>query len=127
MKFIKIIIVGYLVLFCIGFVLTHVLNIGSDTLNAYDFAGDLVWYRTGFYALVLATWTRVSGWFFNRRVAIKLSDESFVFESEDSERKYQESVRMAAEKEITYFRSIWWKVAVFFAIFEIAAVQKFWL
>ncbi len=127
MKFVKIVILGYLALFSLGFVLVHLFGIESEALNTQDLAGDFVWYRSGFYSFVLACWPKLSEWFVNRRAAIKLNDESFIFESEDSENKYRESVKFAAEKEIAYFRSIWWKVAVFFVVFEIAAVQKFWL
>ncbi len=127
MKYIKIIAFGYLVLFLTGFLLINVFEIDTETLETLDFANELVWYRVGFYSIVLSGWPWLSQWLVNLRVKLKLRAENIVFESEASESKYMNDVRGSADEEIAYFKGIWWKVAVFFAAFEIVAVQKFWL
>lgn len=127
MKYIKIIAFGYLILFAIGFILINVFEIDAETLGNFDFAQKLAWYRLGFYSFVLATWPWLSEWLVRRRLNLKLKAENIVFESEASEAKYLNTVRESADSEIAYFKSIWWKVALFFVAFEIVAVQKFWL
>jgi hypothetical protein len=127
MKYVKIIIFGYLILFAVGFVFLHIFDIGADSLGSLDLASELTWYRAGFYSLVLASWPKLSEWLVKRRTSLKLNDESIIFESEASEKKYFQSVNDECEEETSYFKNLWWKVAIFFAIFEIAAVQKFWI
>ena len=106
-------------LFTVGFVVIHLFDVDHKQMESMDLESDLMWYRAGFYFLVLATWPKLSELMVVRRERHKLAQDNIVFESKASEAEYIKDIKEESNKEIFYHKEIWWKVAVFFVLFEI--------
>ena len=75
-----------------------------------------MWYRIGFYVVVVAAWTPIC-WFITRP---RFNPD----ELSDEDRAEYENKR---ERDIQYLKSQWWKMALMFAFFEAVIIQQFGL
>jgi len=83
-------------------------NMNPQEIDELNLARDWFIYRLMFYAVIVGAWPKISELigYRHKRVNPDLDDE-----------------KLAADVE--YLKQQWWKVAVIFLFFEIAAVQKF--
>ncbi len=109
MKTMKIITVGYLILFTIGFLTINVFNINVKQMESLNLIEEMTWYRNAFYLLVIVGWPSISTYLVKRNKSNRNRNNAQI------------------DAEIKYIKNAWWKIALFFVIFETLAVQKLWL
>ena len=126
MRAIKIIILGYLALFGVGFLVVNVFDVHVKQMGALNMIDTLTWYRNAFYLLVIAAWPTISIYLAKKREQAKCNFEARVFINDSAERQYFNELKAQTAFEVEYLKSAWWKVALFFVIFEVMAVQKLW-
>ena len=127
MKSIKIIVAGYVVLFVLGFLVINIFEVKVEELASLNTIDALTWYRNIFYLITIVSWPYLSRLLAKKREYAKLSANAFVFANDTEEQRYFTKIKQQTAFENKYFKSAWWKVALFFVIFEIMAVQKLWL
>lgn len=115
-KFVAYSVGGLLVLMVLGMVSSAIFGVKPDEIKGVDLIGDWMWYRICFYVIVVAAWSPISRFMTRPRFNPgELSD--------DEQKAYQEK----RERDVTYLKSQWWKVALLLAFFEVVIIQQFGL
>lgn len=115
-KFVAYSVGGLLILMVLGMLFSALFGVKPNEIKGVDLIGDWMWYRIGFYVVVVAAWTPIC-WFITRPRFNP--DELF-----DEDRAEYENKR---ERDIQYLKSQWWKMALMFAFFEAVIIQQFGL
>lgn len=115
-KFFVISVGGLLALMVLGMIFSAIFDVKPDEIKGVDLIGGWMWYRIGFYVVVVAAWTPIC-WFITRP---RFNPD----ELSDEDRAEYENKR---ERDIQYLKSQWWKMALMFAFFEAVIIQQFGL
>lgn len=107
---------GLLALMVLGMLFSAVFGVKTNEIKGVDLIGDWMWYRIGFYVVVIAVWSLICQ---------LITRPSFnPSELDDEDRIKYEKKR---ERDIQYLKSQWWKVALMLAFFEAVIIQQFGL
>ena len=112
LRFLMISLGGIALMTVIAMAVASLAGIDPSEINETSLAKNWFWYRATGYLLLLLLWPQICRYLTRPRFDIKLlSDEDL---------KNHEGRR---EKDITYLKSQWWKVAILFVFFEGIMIQ----
>lgn len=115
-KFIVVGIGGMLLVLVLGMVSSAIFGIKPDELKELDLIRGWVWYRLGFYLVLLLAWP-----LFCRFVTRPRFNQDDLSEDELSD------FSKRREKDIEYLSQQRWKIALLLVFFEIVIIQQFGL
>lgn len=115
-KFVVIGVGGLMAIMVLGMVFSAIFDVKPNEIKGVDLIGDWMWYRIGFYVIVIAAWSPISRFMTRPRFNPgELSDEDL------------ERYTNKRERDAQYMKSQWWKVALLLAFFEVVIIQQFGL
>lgn len=115
-KFVVISVGGLLALMVLAMLFSAKFHVEPSEIKGIDLIGGWMWYRIGFYVIVITAWAPISRFMTRPRANLKaLSEEEL------------EVFTRKRERDVRYMKSQWWKVAFLLVFFEVVIIQQFGL
>lgn len=108
---------GLIGLMVIGMVIAAIFS-SPEEVKGVNLIAEWMWYRVGFYVVVLLAWTPICQ--FITRPRPSPEDEEFTAEEKEEFLKDRAA-------DIEYLKTLRWKVALLFVFFEFVIIQQFGL
>ena len=112
-KFVFICVGGIVSLMLVAMIITSAFSLNPDQVRGLNVVEEWLLFRLAIYATVIAFWGQICKSLTRRK--FKNSELTVI---ELSEAKKQR------EEDLVYLGSLWWKVALVFAFFEIVFIQQ---
>ncbi|MBL4761087.1 MAG: hypothetical protein JKY93_00130 [Gammaproteobacteria bacterium] len=105
---------GLFGLLIIAIMISLIFAVQPEEIKQINLIIDWMWYRIGFYLLVILMWFPLC--VLSTRSRIKLSE---------LDAQALEAFNKNREKELSYLKSQWFKVVIFLVFFEVVIIQQF--
>lgn len=115
-KFFLISVGGLVALMVLGMVVGVIFNTDPKEIKSIDLIREWMWYRIGFYVIVVAGWEYICRFMTRQRHA-----------DPDNTPEENQEILLKRENDIQYLKSQRWKIVLLMAFFEIVIIQQFGL
>lgn len=105
---------GLFLMMFLGMAVSAFLGTSPEEVRGIDAINQLMYFRIGLYAFIVAFWAPICSWFTRPSKA--------TYEELD-----QQEIHMLEQKRKTdtaYLRSLWWKVLLIFVVIEAVLIQQ---